>query len=354
MTLLPELMHRKSALSASVLLYLSLLAGSAPAFGYSYHCTAQGGTHNFVIDNIQKDISDKDKDKAGAIITDAEDFQGQGSYTGHCDEPPYPFTAEAYATAVSPLQPSEKIGDTQWYKLNDYLDASFQVFVGGNSQTFPQVPFYDVSNKLPMNRSQMSSGWGTGNSGKISLRIRKPFIGFSQFSVLALQTYLNTQQGIQVSGEAIASVTIGGQITIPQNCEFSPDKIITIDFGNIGASAFAAAGAGNKPAGVNPQTRNIGISCKNIDAQAMLSLRLEANNVASNAIVSDNPDLGFVLADKDSKPLIPNNAESKIPFQLDGNASATVPITAWPVSITGNKPAEGRFTSEGYLRVDFD
>lgn len=354
MTLLPGIMHRKSALSASLLLYLSLLAGSAPAFGYSYHCTAQGGTHNFVINNIQQDISDKDKDKAGAIITDAEDFQGQGSYTGHCDEPPYPFTAEAYVTAVSPLQPSEKIGDTQWYKLNDYLDAAFQVYVAGNSQTYPQVPVYDASNKQSINRSQSSSGWGSGNSGKISLRIRKPFIGFSQFSVLALQTYLNTQQGIQVSGEAIASVTIGGQITIPQNCEFSPDKIITIDFGNIGASAFAAAGAGNKPAGVNPQTRNIGISCKNIDAQAMLSLRLEANNVASNAIVSDNPDLGFVLADKDSKPLIPNNAQSKIPFQLDGNASATVPITAWPVSITGNKPAEGRFTSEGYLRVDFD
>lgn len=354
MNTVPGMRHRISALSASALLSFSLLAGSAPAFGYSYHCTAQGGTHNFVINNIQQDISDKDKNKAGTIIMDASDFQGEGSYSGHCDEPPYPFTAEAYATAISPLPPSEKIGDTQWYKLNDYLDASFQVFVGGNSQTYPHVPFYDASNKLAMNRSQMSSGWGTGNSGKISLRIRKPFIGFSQFSVLALQTYLNTQPGIQVSGEAIASVTIGGQIIIPQNCEFTPDNVITIDFGNISASAFSAAGAGHKPAGVNPQTRNIAIACKNIDAQAMLSLRLEASNVASGAIVSDNPDLGFVLADKDKIPLMPNNSESKIPFQLDGNASATIPITAWPVSITGNKPAEGKFTAEGYLRVDFD
>ncbi|WP_380178357.1 fimbrial protein [Kalamiella sp. sgz302252] len=341
-------------MSKLTLLFFLLLAGNLPAFAYTYHCTAQDGTHNFVIDNIQRDIADKDKDKAGAIIVDATDFQGEGSYSGHCDEPPYPFTAEAYATAVSPLPLSEKIGDTQWYKLNDYLDASFQVYVGGNSQTFPQVPFYDASNKLSMNRSQISSGWGTGNKGKISLRIRKPFIGFSHFSVLALQTYLNTQPGIQVSGAPIATVTLGGQIVIPQSCEFTPDKIITIDFGNIAASAFAAAGAGNKPAGVNPQTRNIGIQCKNIDAQAMLSLRLEANNVASNAIVSDNPDLGFVLADKNQQPLMPNNAESKIPFQLDGNASASVPISAWPVSITGNKPAEGKFTAEGYLRVDFD
>jgi minor fimbrial subunit len=127
-----------------------------------------------------------------------------------------------------------------------------------------------------------------------------------------------------------------------------------MDFGDIGSSAFSQAGAGKKPAGVNPQTRNIGIKCKNIDAQALLSLRIEANKVSGNAVVSDNPDLGFVIADSKQNPLTPNNIDSKIPFRLDDTSSANVPISAWPVSVTGNTPAEGKFTSEGYLRVDFD
>jgi minor fimbrial subunit len=147
---------------------------------------------------------------------------------------------------------------------------------------------------------------------------------------------------------------MSGEIIVPQNCELNTGHDIIMDFGNIGASAFSHAGAGNKPAGVNPQTKVINIKCMNIDAQAMLSLRLESNDVSGNFMVSDNKDLGFVVADKDKKPLTPNTLSSTIPFQLDDNASASVPITAWPVSVTGNKPTEGKFTAEGYLRVDFD
>ncbi|HCC1278083.1 TPA: type 1 fimbrin D-mannose specific adhesin FimH, partial [Salmonella enterica subsp. enterica serovar Paratyphi C] len=36
------------------------------------------------------------------------------------------------------------------------------------------------------------------------------------------------------------------------------------------------------------------------------------------------------------------------------NAAARVGIRAWPISVTGNKPAEGPFTARGYLRVDYD
>ena len=105
---------------------------------------------------------------------------------------------------------------------------------------------------------------------------------------------------------------------------------------------------------MNPKTHTIAFKCKNMDANALLSMRLESDNVSGNAMVSDNKDLGFVVAGSDKVPLTPNNIDSKIKFQLDENSAAMVPITAWPVSITGNKPAEGRFTAEGYLRVDFD
>jgi type 1 fimbria pilin len=78
-------------------------------------------------------------------------------------------------------------------------------------------------------------------------------------------------------------------------------------------------------------------------------MRIEAEKVSGNALVSDNPDVGFVVANESGTPLTPNNLTSKIPFRLDDSAQAQVGIRAWPVSMTGNKPAEGRFTSRGYL-----
>ena len=83
-------------------------------------------------------------------------------------------------------------------------------------------------------------------------------------------------------------------------------------------------------------------------------MRLEAEQASGKAMVSDNPDLGFIVADTSGNPLTPNNVTSKIPFTLDDNAAARVGIRAWPVSITGNKPAEGPFSARGYLRVDYD
>ena len=86
----------------------------------------------------------------------------------------------------------------------------------------------------------------------------------------------------------------------------------------------------------------------------MLTMRVEAEKVSDNVLVSDNPDVGFIIANESVSPLRPNNLTSKIPFRLDDSAQAQVGIRVWPVSVTGNKPAEGRFTSRGYLRVDYD
>ncbi|MPN19809.1 putative fimbrial-like protein SfmH [bioreactor metagenome] len=96
------------------------------------------------------------------------------------------------------------------------------------------------------------------------------------------------------------------------------------------------------------------IKCTNVAAQAYLTMRVEAEKATGQMMVSDNPDLGFIVADSSGNPLTPNNLSSNIPFQLDDNAAARVGIRAWPVSVTGNKPTEGPFTARGYLRVDYD
>ncbi|MDW4772589.1 fimbrial protein, partial [Escherichia coli] len=119
------------------------------------------------------------------------------------------------------------------------------------------------------------------------------------------------------------------------------------------ASLFSAAGPGNRPAGVMPQTKSIAIKCTNVAAQAYLTMRLEASAVSGQAMVSDNQDLGFIVADQNDTPITPNDLNSVIPFRLDAAAAANVTLRAWPISITGQKPTEGPFSALGYLRVDY-
>lgn len=331
-----------------ILTVLLLPVFNVQADAPNWICTPVGGTHIFNYDHAEKSITDVDKDKAGTIIKDAFAFNLGGVYsTTGCG-----INAPGYITTTSDLPVIGKNSDGgDWFQVNEYLGVAMEGWVAGNTLKYFPVPFISQSNTYA---SDSQYNWESGSKGKVSIKILRPFIGFSQFNKIIMHTQIARTPDVGAAGPYVSELIMSGGIIVPQSCELNAGQVISMDFGDIGSSAFSQAGAGKKPAGVNPQTRNIGIKCKNIDAQALLSLRIEANKVSGNAVVSDNPDLGFVIADSKQNPLIPNNIDSKIPFRLDDTSSANVPISAWPVSVTGNTPAEGKFTSEGYLRVDFD
>jgi minor fimbrial subunit len=148
-------------------------------------------------------------------------------------------------------------------------------------------------------------------------------------------------------------ISYSGSVSVPQSCKIGTGDFLEIKFGEIPAYAFSQAGPGNKPNNVNKQTHTLAIQCTNINAQAILTLRLEAEKATGDMMVSDNPDIGFKLSDQNDKVLIPNNMNSVIPFNIL-QQPANVIIKSWPVSITGNTPQIGPFKSRGYLRVDFE
>lgn len=139
--------------------------------------------------------------------------------------------------------------------------------------------------------------------------------------------------------------------SVPQSCEINSGQVIKVDFGNIPSSSFKVPG--KKADGVNSVSRNLSIKCDNMDASANLTMRLQADNVQGNAIVSNNKDVGFVVANSDGSELTPNDLSSFIPFKLNGSFNSNVNINVYPVSITGLTPAEGMVSSSGLLRVDF-
>ena len=260
------------------------------------------------------------------------------------------YTIRSYTTSY-PITSTE--GEFQYLKLNDYLDGAMRITDGGkNREIYP--PQLNVHMGKNSSVSQGKSFEVLDKDLLFRLKVTRSFINMVVIpKSVIFNVYVKTEESDPES-TVVYTISYSGVINVPQSCEINAGTTVEFDFGSIGASEFSKAGAGNKPEGVSAQQKTLAIKCSNTEANAYLSMRIETEKAEGNALVSDNEDLGFVVADESSNPLVPNNSSSKIPFRLDDNGEARVGIRAWPVSITGNRPKEGRFTSRGYLRIDYE
>lgn len=258
-------------------------------------------------------------------------------------------TMRSYVTML-PVQ--EIIGGYQYMKLNDYLEGAMSITDSYAGQFFPPKNHIQMGHHanvpkqkpFPIQDSQLI----------FKLKVTRRFINMVPIPKQTMFTVYVTTSHSDPFTTPVYTISYSGKIEVPQSCEINAGQIVEFDFGDIGAALFSQAGAGNRPQSVTPQSKTVAIKCTNVAAQAYLSLRLEAEKVSGNIMVSNNNDLGFIISDSSGLPLTPNDLNSKIPFRLDDAAAAQVGIRAWPVSVTGNKPAEGPFTARGYLRVDYD
>lgn len=53
----------------------------------------------------------------------------------------------------------------------------------------------------------------------------------------------------------VYTISYSGTIQVPQSCAINAGNVVEFDFGDIGASLFSKAGAGNKPEGVSSQSK---------------------------------------------------------------------------------------------------
>lgn len=240
---------------------------------------------------------------------------------------------------------------SKYMQLHDYLLGAMSLVDSVMDIQFPPQNYIrmgtdpNVSQNLP---------FGVMDSRLIfRLKVIRPFINMVEIPRQVMFTVYVTSTPYDPLVTPVYTISFGGRVEVPQNCELNAGQIVEFDFGDIGASLFSAAGPGNRPAGVMPQTKSIAVKCTNVAAQAYLTMRLEASAVSGQAMVSDNQDLGFIVADQNDTPITPNDLNSVIPFRLDAAAAANVTLRAWPISITGQKPTEGPFSALGYLRVDY-
>lgn len=302
-----------------------------------------------------KTITSPDENKAGQSYPDAFTWNLGEYYYAICDCPAGTAFGATYFTAKTDLPLGHFDGAQQYYKVNDNIEVATKIWIQGYLQKYVNVPFTSVSNEY------WYDNWGCGDSnpytsgsmGRLSLYIGKPFVGNVSFSKTVVAVYGNTVSGEAPGPQPMSVINITGNVVVPQNCVINAGQVVTVDFGNLLSTDFKTAG--QKPNGFTDKTFNVPIQCTNIGASVNLTLSLQATPSAQNnqAIASSNTDVGVVVTNSEGAVIIPNDANSIIPFNTDVSGNASVTLKAYPVSTTGNAPAEGVFSALATLRVDF-
>lgn len=307
---------------------------------------------NGVATDIYYDLTDtfnSSNNQVGQIVTLAQKSQWVG-VNAVCPKGTSGTTTKRSYVTDFPI--TSTIDGYKYLKLNEYLDGAMKITDSASGVFYPPQNYIQMGSHPNVAKNQP---FPVKDSNLVfRLKVTRRFFNMVEIPRQTMfRVYVTTTSSDPLS-TPVYTISYSGTIQVPQSCAINAGKVVEFDFGDIGASLFSQAGAGNRPQGISPKTQTIAIKCTNVEANAYLTMRVEAEKVSGNAIVSDNADLGFIVASASGTPLTPNSLASKIPFRLDDNASAVVGISAWPVSITGNKPSEGRFTSRGYLRVDYD
>lgn len=330
-------------------------ANAKVGLGYTYQCEPPGGAGPKIFQpnfgNYM--ITDGSKNVAGQVFENAATWSTSDASSMVCDcrEGEY---YRRYYTAVTPLIQDAYTGTLTYYKIDDYLDAAIYVWIAGNLNMYHELPLQYVDNQKPDAEgcSTPSNDVDTGNKGKINLMIRKPFVGVAYFNNIKLFDLYVTRQLADIGPYPITSVYLSGSVNVPQSCIINAGDIISIDFGQILSGDFKEKG--QIPTGHTAVPVSVPIKCAGMNASANLSMRFQADvsTADSDAIASDNSDIGVKIQDDNGSVITPNTG--LIPFSLDDNQQANVSFHVYPVSTTGNAPKEGVFHAQAYLRVDFN
>lgn len=252
-------------------------------------------------------------------------------------------------------QPNTAVITWNYHKIDEYISVALSV-------EHPECnrQFYMPFNVKLLNNGDCQAAVNPNTQATFSpvsfksrIRIDKKLVsGTYSKNILVAESGVCQPANCQSKQAIISRIYLNLNITVPQTCTLNPGQVINIDFGNLSSGAFTVAGA--RPEGVNDIIRTIPIECNGIAANTAMTVRLQADKVSGNAVVTNtNNDVGFVVADGNGTALTPNNLSSVIPFSLGSDNKSSVTIRVYPVSVTGNKPAEGPVTSQAYLRVDF-
>ncbi|ENZ7484585.1 fimbrial protein [Klebsiella aerogenes] len=254
------------------------------------------------------------------------------------------------------LYPSNgQSGSYTLVSLSDNLSAGISYYFGGETHYFPFTNAVEGAGAANY-CDQVVSHSGNANY-LLRLVVKKTFIGMSSFNqIIARRCAGSDDDTCSKYAEAWQYLRVVGSVTVPQTCEIQPGSVFEINLGDIAQRDIVAGGIGNRPKGFINRPLTVKVACSGgVEADALLNVRLEGTAAVGHpqALASDNPDVGVVITKSDGSTVLkPNDINSVIPMQLS-NGQGSVVIQSYPISLTGNAPEVGLFTTLAYLRFDF-
>ncbi len=339
------------------LLITSAMAVLLPVFNLAQAagtgiCSAVNGTQNYPFTFVAP-VTGASNNRPGQVV-DYEWNLGR-EYSMNCDCSGLYFRQVFYrAIPQLPVGHADK-----WFKINEYLDVSLDVWIKGGRNAFMQVPFDDLSNLYTA--KQLLCGepvpeFESGSQGRIHIYLRKAFVGeviIPQTEIV--QVFATTLRG-SYGPAPVSRVSMTGTVVVPQSCELDAGTVIDINFGDINANDFK--GKGLKPDSVRVERRKLDFSCTNIEDSVFLDLRFEATSspdypsAIATTNATNNSTVGIII--KDDKGNIVTPVTGRIPIDFNhANSTGSVTIDTYPVATTENKPKEGEFSGMATLRVEF-
>ena len=245
--------------------------------------------------------------------------------------------------------------DGQWQYLTldpEYINGAMSITDTDAGVFYPPINYIHMGRNTQVNRLK---SFGVYDSNlTFRLKVVKPFIGSVVIPARTMFNVYVTTNNKDPLSTIVYQITYSGVVTVPQNCEINGGQIITVDLGKLNSAAFNEAG--KKPYNVPEKTFNVPIACNgDVISTAHLTLRMQAtpDSHIADAIATDNQDVGVVVTSENGSILKPNDINSSVDFTTNDAGNANITLKTYPVSTTGNAPAEGIFTALACLRVDF-
>jgi len=240
---------------------------------------------------------------------------------------------------------------------NDYVKINISGNIGGVYYT--EIPKVAESNGCSTTttagcRDQpQNDGLHGGSEYYINLMLKKKIIGSVYMPDTVVADYYAATTPNDPLTVPVTRLVFGGNVVVPESCAFDVGDVIQFNFGDLPASSFVESGVGLPLKGVTIQSKNMNMTCQGMLAGQLMSARVTAPSVQGNMVISDNPDVGFQIADENNTVLIPNTPTSLINLKLDNLLKSKLTLKAWPVSPTGNRPKAGPVTSMANVTLDF-
>lgn len=248
--------------------------------------------------------------------------------------------------------------EDQWQYMSldpVYIAGAMRITDSDIGDYYPPADYVHMGKDWRVDREDLGEPFPVYDSNLVfRIKIVKPFIGTVIIPAKVMFNVYITTANTDPLNTIVYQITYNGAVTVPQNCVINAGQTITVDLGKLNSSSFTTVG--EKPDNAPVKTFNVPIECNaDVISPAHLTLRLvaTADSNVGQALATDNKDVGIVVTNESGKVMIPNDASSTADFITDSSGHADVTLKTYPISTTGNAPAEGIFTALACLRIDF-